>query len=330
MLYVFLILIAQTAVSKTVSVQLIDDLGQPITGADVSVWFWSVRNSFEDEKKFKSDVDGHVDAHGETGVGYSINAQKIGHYRAKSEPYISPDEIVERTYVLPRMLNPSPLFASNQPGRNGSLKLTLQNVWLGYDFEAGDFVAPYGNGKVVDLRFKYRHEFKGYASKGRKLERSLEISKTLARRAGKRFSEEEFKLSAGKWDGVLEISFPREKEGLIEEVEQFWPYGELKLPHLAPESGYFPTRHYEANTYSPRKEDRDVGFYLRTRVKLNSHGEIVSANYAKVYGDFRFDPRGMVSFTYYFNPTPNDRNLEFDPKHNLFPADRPGANVHDP
>jgi hypothetical protein len=25
----------------------------------------------------------------------------------------------------------------------------------------------------------------------------------------------------------------------------------------------------------------------------------------------------MVSFIYYFNPTPNDRNLEFDGKNNL-------------
>jgi hypothetical protein len=35
-------------------------------------------------------------------------------------------------------------------------------------------------------------------------------------------------------------------------------------------------------------------------------------------------------FTYYFNPVPNDRNLEFDLKKNLFPASFPGANVNDP
>jgi hypothetical protein len=37
-----------------------------------------------------------------------------------------------------------------------------------------------------------------------------------------------------------------------------------------------------------------------------------------------------MSFSYYFNPVPNDRNLEFDPKKNLFPKDKPGANVYDP
>jgi hypothetical protein len=35
------------------------------------------------------------------------------------------------------------------------------------------------------------------------------------------------------------------------------------------------------------------------------------AHYGKIYGDF-------MNFTYYLNPTPNDRNVEFDPKRNLF------------
>jgi len=64
---------------------------------------------------------------------------------------------------------------------------------------------------------------------------------------------------------------------------------------------------------------------------LDKDGKIISANYAKVMGDFRLDARhGGVGFTYYFNPTPNDRNLEFDPKQNLFPATIYGANVNNP
>jgi hypothetical protein len=41
-----------------------------------------------------------------------------------------------------------------------------------------------------------------------------------------------------------------------------------------------------------------------------------------VDGDIRLDPINsktrILLFTYYLNPTPNDRNLEFDPKRNLF------------
>ena len=36
-------------------------------------------------------------------------------------------------------------------------------------------------------------------------------------------------------------------------------------------------------------------------------------------GVARRGPADIV-FTYYLNPTPNDRNLEFDPKRNLMPG----------
>ena len=45
--------------------------------------------------------------------------------------------------------------------------------------------------------------------------------------------------------------------------------------------------------------------------KLDEHGNIISAQYGKIYGDF-------LSFTYYLNPTSNDRSIEFDPDKNLF------------
>ncbi|MEZ5415708.1 MAG: hypothetical protein R3F03_15480, partial [Opitutaceae bacterium] len=62
------------------------------------------------------------------------------------------------------------------------------------------------------------------------------------------------------------------------------------------------------------------------RVVLDDDGSVVSANYSKVMGDIYVSHTGVLRFTYYFNPTPNDRNLEFDPKRNLFPKDRDGTN----
>ena len=134
---------------------------------------------------------------------------------------------------------------------------------------------------------------------------------------GEAWSEEDFNYSAGKWDGVLEFAFPNPLEGVYEEEKHFMSYSELKLPHLAPESGYEPTRHYEASTYKGRLLERQVGLFLRTRVKLDTDGKIISANYAKIYGDIYFDARGEVKFGYYYNQTPNDRNLEFDLSRNL-------------
>jgi hypothetical protein len=46
------------------------------------------------------------------------------------------------------------------------------------------------------------------------------------------------------------------------------------------------------------------------RAVLDGCGNVKSALYGKIYGDF-------MQFSYYLNPAPNDRNIEFDPKQNL-------------
>jgi hypothetical protein len=49
---------------------------------------------------------------------------------------------------------------------------------------------------------------------------------------------------------------------------------------------------------------------FRVRTELDQDGNVKSTLYGKIYGDF-------MHFRYYLNPTPNDRNIEFDPKQNL-------------
>lgn len=296
---------AQIVSAKTVSVQVMDDLGQPVVDADVSVWFWSFVAKAQDEKKYKTDAQGRVFAQGETSVGYDITVTKEGYYAARSEPYIPPKDSIERIYVLPRILCPTGLKAV----RDTTLKLPAKDVWLGYDFEVRDWVAPYGMGKIADLNLKYRNEFSGWQLTKEKM--------SSARKANSDKSEDEIRFFYGKWDGVLEVAFPNPKEGVYEEGKHFLFYSELKLPHLAPESGYEPTRRYEASTYKGRPPERQVGLFLRTRVRLDADGKIVAANYAKIYGDIYFDARGEVKFGYYYNPIPNDRNLEFDRSRNL-------------
>lgn len=308
---------------RDITLKVVNEDAKPISGASASISFLQGRD--RDRHEGRTNGDGKYSASGMSIVGVRVSATAENHYAASlhhSPDFKKPRGEDEITLVLPTIKTPVPLLSS----RVHYLQFPVQNEWLGYDFAAGDWVAPHGKGEETDIRFRFQAKFTGYAGSGEKLERALEISKTLAQRAGKEFSEEEFKKSAGHWEGTLELSFPGEKEGLIEVTDRYWPHSELKLPHQAPETGYLPTRRYAAHTRGPRLDDPEVGYFLRTRVKLDAAGEIVSAHYAKIYGDFRFDPRGAVSFTYYFNPTPNDRNLEFDPMHNLFPKDRDGTN----
>lgn len=56
---------------------------------------------------------------------------------------------------------------------------------------------------------------------------------------------------------------------------------------------------------------------VRSRVECNENGEIISANYSKIHGEFylKFNV-GVESVI--FNPRINDTNLEFDPNRNLY------------
>ena len=89
---------------------------------------------------------------------------------------------------------------------------------------------------------------------------------------------------------------------------------------------------YAYNLEQKEGHDQSRCFSFRIRVKRNLQGEIESAIYGKIYGDARFLYRGDdyaadrwsrkvdgLSFLYYLNPTPNDRNLEWDRKNNLCP-----------
>ena len=302
--------------------RVVDDTGSPVQGANVAIEFVAPRQEQSVIHRGVTGRDGLFSAQGQSLLEVYMEAKKSGHYDARVYG-LSPKKDHDLVVVIPRVLNPVPLHVwDSRLGRSGrALRFPVQNEWLGYDFEAADWVAPHGKGKIADLRFRFRNEFKGWKYSDKDLEHSRKVNSQL--------SEKEFKDFYGKWDAELEISFPGEKAGLFEET-RFLDYSQLKLPHNAPAEGYVPTWRYTANSYSPRTARENVGFFLRTRVKLDEKGKIVSANYAKVVGDFQLDARGFVMFGYYFNPVANDRNLEFDPKKNLFPANLPGANVNDP
>ena len=60
-------------------------------------------------------------------------------------------------------------------------------------------------------------------------------------------------------------------------------------------------------------------YAFRIRTVYDEGGNIKSAYYGKIYGDFDMTGLDGVRFLYYLNPTPNDRNLEWDMKNNLCP-----------
>lgn len=311
--------VAQGQIQHDLTLKVSDDTGQPLTGAQATIKFLKIGG--EDVNSGLTNEKGEFSARTEMSLGTFLRAEKAGYYTAKLDNtgnFQIPQGVATVPFVLPRVLKPVPLHVL----RLDYLQLPKQGEWLGYDLAAADWVPPHGKGQTADIRFKYSQEFIGWKMNEKKM--------ASARQANRDITEDEIRFFYGKWRGVLEVSFPGPKEGVSEEEKRYWYYNKMRLPHSAPEEGYKPGLRYEANTYEPRKPEKLVGYYLRTRVQLDADGNIISANYAKIYDDIRFDARGTVSFWYYFNPTPNDRNLEFDPARNLFPQSMKGANVANP
>jgi hypothetical protein len=81
----------------------------------------------------------------------------------------------------------------------------------------------------------------------------------------------------------------------------------------------------EKKSIGVNDNDMKKNYYFRVRTKTDAQGRIVSANYGKIYGDFFLDPANfdwgyyatLMLVDTYFNPTNNDRNVEFDLKKNL-------------
>jgi hypothetical protein len=211
-------------------------------------------------------------------------------------------------------------------------RIPVEGNWAGFDFKVGDWVKPYGEGVTADIQFRYEKEFMGFAeSRHRTLEERRESYKRRCKNEGIEYTEEGFREFTGQWDSKFEVTFPGEKEGIQLVEDQFNVHSVLRMPHEAPAGGYQDGLTVEKlHTDEPRIARRDIGYFLRTRVKLDKDGEIESAHYAKIYGEIEFLPTGYVYFHYYFNPTPNDRNLEFDTKRNLFGDDVEGSRVNLP
>ena len=214
-----------------------------------------------------------------------------------------PDNLVA-TIRLQRVEHPIPLFVK---ACKLDVKREIADVNGGrfaFDLMAGDWLPPFGEGKVADIEFaRLPHEDLG---------------------SGMNDSD----VRGTSFRDSMAVRFPGEGNGLVESN----PAPNLRLRiRTAPEDGYRPD--YLCWTGRNRKleyvgsYDENRCFCFRIRTRRDDRGRIVEAYYGKIYGDitfvyqFRpeFVPVASVCMSYYLNPTPLDRNLEWDRKTNLGP-----------
>ena len=218
-----------------------------------------------------------------------------------------PDNLVA-TIRLQRVERPIPLFIKRvTKAERGGFTADIfpkGEDTLRYDLLMGDWLAPVGTGRVADVTFtRHPREDLGEGVNGAD-------------------------VRGPSYRDSMTVRFPGEGNGLVESN----PPPNLRLRiRTAPEDGYRPEylcwKGRDKTLEHVGSYDENRCFCFRIRTRRDDRGRIVGAYYGKIYGDitfvyqFRpeFVPVASVYMSYYLNPTPLDRNLEWDRKTNLGP-----------
>lgn len=281
---------------RTVKVTASEENGTPIEGVEATITFMGYSGRQTQKIKGNTDSKGIFQASGSPELRMYVRLQKNGYYTTESDR-LSRTQDHELTYVLRKVASPVPLYAKNFSG-----KLPNLGDKHGFDFEVGDWVAPHGKGKISDIFMTVN--IVGAKSK--------------------------------QPSGSIKITFPQESEGafIVNEQTGYMPTSALIMPHMAPSQDFVQIITRQESGYENKSKPHNESYFFRTRSKVIQQGKLVF-HYSKFLDGFSFvmgggvfleevyrkkhpEEYGLVKFTYYFNPNPNDKNLEFDTKRNLF------------
>lgn len=276
----------------TMAIKVVGEDDKPIAGANVSVQY-DVQTPPDSNQPEFGEVKGVTDdngmfaaSHTDSSWDLGFTAEKPGYYGAhwgchlylpgQFNPKITANGTPTFTLMLKKIVNPIPMDAKRL-----NTHVPALDKPIGFDLMAGDWVGPYGKGTHSDILFTGHFD----------------------------------KRSGGESDFTLTVSFPNPGDGIQGfTVPDSQKGSALRSPTEAPAEGYRsqwvqtdnrkPGRPIETN------RDPNRNYFFRVRTVLDENGNVKSALYGKVYGDF-------MEFSYYLNPKPNDRDIEFDPSRNL-------------
>lgn len=298
------------------TLRVVDGEQKPVAGAALSV----LLNRRNDPRSSSDRVIEHVtDATGLLLIRAAddmllarIQATKLGHYPADLDQRQEISDWAHgRTHTigLPAKGNPRPLHARYVTFTDDSQKIPPA-TWVGFDLEKGQLVAPYGTGVVSDFRLWFTEVQDGWSQDAEDIQ-ALRKSFTL-----QEVSDVDFARRLGRWKFTWRLEFTEPGVGWVASPH-YWSYCALPMPATAPLTGYQPKLDLLIDSaVELLPADVEKGYYLRTRVQQKADGTLLTAHYSKIVGAFALQP-GQVKFLYYYNPEANDRNLEFNPAHNL-------------
>lgn len=271
--------------------------GVPLEGAVVKVGF-EQRYGVDPMivKEANSDTNGIIRCKGEASGRLTVVVKKDGyydHFQPVPLPERGKEGVLSTNIIvcLKQIKNPVPMYAKKEKRR-----FPVKDIFIGYDFEKGDWVAPYGKGVLTDFLVKARFT----------------------------------KTDRYNYDMQINIDFPGEYNGVKAMVREFKSNegSKLRSAHDAPLGDYesqLEMSQYRKDGVINMKEfsvENREGYYFRVRSIVDENGNLVSAQYGKIYGTFKMfgyvssDDVGL-EFKYYYNPD-GTRNVELSQNENMF------------
>lgn len=211
-----------------------------------------------------------------------------GRYLARENSSLGMDilsPVTNMSFVLRRRIMPVPMYTFGALSKYGMP--SKEGVW-GFDLKKGDWVRPWGRGETEDFKVEYH---------------LTQTNNNILCFGSVVFEE----------DGSGGYILPKVKSGM------------LQSSYAVDTNATFRTRFdfsARVNLSNPHDNERrdvlgeDEYLVIRSRVKVDVRGRVVSANYSKIYGPFKIGDELFFSQSS-FNPEVNDPNLEFDVKRNL-------------
>lgn len=283
-----------------VTLRVIDDLNNIVTNAHVNM-------TFEHENKGNQTFEADTDENGEatfTGTAnyaayYTITKQ--GYYKTWEKYKFSHagKECAERDKLIPWKIrwipwNPTVTVVLKKirnpiPMKVREVKVVLPGLenYYPFDLDVGDWVEPHGEGRKAHIYIYY-------------------YNNTID-------------TFTGTW--VLRIKTTIPSTGL--HIFEYNDSSDFKTMYFAPQDNY-------TNIIEFFVEETKTEVVKNTKLKENQYMVFKcqnttnppTYNYGKIYqplryGKFRNSGKYEIHFRYYYNPTLDDRNLEFDPQQNI-------------
>lgn len=246
-----------------------------------------------------TDSEGKFTASGNCNGHIAYGAKKEGYY----DSYYSYDFKGKNSFgwepwnpklkvVLRKIENPVPMYARDT--ERSKIEIPVVNQDVGFDLVKFDWVVPYGMGTHADFIFN--------------LQRLPVVSRK-------------------KYDATLTITFSNKGDGIQAVREDLQSGSKFKLPRFAPENGYeskliLHQWYVQGGPVNQNFDFKagDLNYIFRVR-SIEKDGKIERSMYGKTRGYISFtameSKTAKIYFIYYLNPD-YTRNLEFDPKRNLF------------